>query len=101
MELDRSFNPVYGAGQTLSVTATSQVVVFGGRSRAFCVTNLGSTTAYVRVGDAAGLTATTADYPVLAGAQVSLSKSAASDRLAAVCGAADTTTLHVIPGEGI
>ena len=101
MELDRTFGPVYGAGQTLNVTDTSQVVVFGGRSRAYCVTNLGVRTLYVRVGDDAALTATTADYPVLSGAQVSLSKSAASNRLAIVCGTGDTTTAHVIPGEGI
>lgn len=100
MELDRSFGPTYGAGQTLSVTDTSQIVTFGGRNWALTVTNLGSSVAYVRTGTGA-LTATTADYPVLPLSQVSLSKVYTDDRLAAVCGSGATTSLHIIPGEGI
>lgn len=101
MELDRTFGPVYGAGRTLSVTDASQFIVFGARSRAYVVTNLGSNVAYVRVCDETVSTATTADYPVLPLSQVSLSKSQVSDRLAVVCAATQTTTVHVIPGEGI
>ena len=101
MELDRTFNPTYGSGQTLSVTDASQQVTFGLRNRAVTLTNLGVNVAYVRVGISGTLTATTADYPVLPGTQVSVSKSADSGVLAAVCAAAQTTTLHIIAGEGI
>jgi hypothetical protein len=100
MELDRTFNPVYGSGQTLSVTATSQQVTFGQRNFAVTLTNMGNKTCYVRIGTGT-VTATTADYPVLSGTQVSISKSLDASVLAAVCGGADTTTLHIIAGEGI
>lgn len=100
MELDRTFGPTYGAGQTLSVTDTSQVATFGRRNWAFTVTNLGADVAYVRTGTGS-ITATTADYPVLPLSQVSLSKVYDDDRLAAVCGSGATTSLHIIPGEGI
>jgi hypothetical protein len=101
MELDRTFNPAYGSGQTLSVTDASQQVTFGRRSRAVTLSNLGLNVAYVRIGLDGTVTATAADYPVLPGTQVSISKGADSSVLAAVCAAAQTTTLHIIAGEGI
>jgi hypothetical protein len=101
MELDRTFNPAYGSGQTLSVTATSQQVTFGRRSRAVTLSNLGSSVAYVRIATEGAATATTADYPVLPNTQVSISKGEDSSVLAAVCAATQTTTLHIIAGEGI
>lgn len=100
MELDRTFNPRYGNGQTLSVTATSQSVTFGKNNWAVTLTNLGSSVAYVRVGSGTQ-TAVAADYPVLPLTQVSISKNYDDDTLAAVCAATQTTTLHIIPGEGI
>lgn len=100
MELDRSFGPKYGSGQTLSVTDASQSVTFGARNWALTVTNLGSDVCYVRTGNGT-LTATTADYPVLPLSQVSLSKNYDDDKLAAVCGSGDATSLHIIQGEGI
>jgi hypothetical protein len=100
MELDRTFGPKYGSGQTLSVTATSQSVTFGKSNWALTLTNLGDKVCYVRTGNGT-LTAVTADYPVLPLSQVSLSKNYDDDKLAVVCGGAETTTLHIIPGEGI
>jgi hypothetical protein len=100
MELDRTFNPRYGSGQTLSVTDTSAQVTFGQGNFAVCLTNLGADVCYVRIGRGT-VTATTADYPVLPLSQVSISKSLDDSVLAAVCGAGDSTSLHIIAGEGI
>ena len=100
MELDRTFGPKYGSGQTLSVTATSQSVTFGANNWAVTLTNLGSSVAYVRIGNGT-IAATTADYPVLPLTQVSLSKNYDDDKLAVICAAAQTTSLHIIQGEGI
>jgi|LakMenEpi03Aug12_release.lakeMendotaPanAssembly.Ray.scaffolds.fasta_scaffold19843_10 hypothetical protein len=100
MELDRTFGPKYGSGQTLSVTATSQEVTFGKNNWALTLTNLGADVCYVRTGNGT-LTATAADYPVLPLSQVSLSKNYDDDKFAAVCGAGDSTSLHIIQGEGI
>ena len=100
MELDRTFGPKYGSGQTLSVTDASQSVTFGKNNWALTVTNLGSDVCYVRTGNGT-LTAVTADYPVLPLSQVSLSKNYDDDKLAVVCGSGDSTSLHVIQGEGI
>jgi hypothetical protein len=44
--------------------------------------------------------ATAADYPVLGGSQVTLTKDGDMDTVSAIT-ASGTTSLHVIPGEGI
>jgi hypothetical protein len=100
MELDRTFGPKFGSGQTLSVTDASQQVTFGANNWAVTLTNLGTDVCYVRTGNGT-LTATTADYPVLPLTQVSISKNYYDDKLAAICGSGDTTSLHIIQGEGI
>jgi len=54
---------------------------------------------WVRVSDGAS-TATTSDYPVLAGQQVSIAKGRPQGTLSMVCNTGDSSTLHVIVGEG-
>jgi hypothetical protein len=62
------------------------------------LTNLGATPCYVRVSTGT-VAATTADYPVLGGSQVSINKDGDMNTVSAIT-ASGTTSLHVIPGEG-
>ena len=96
-----TFSPIWGSGFTASVTATSGNTEKGYNSRSICLTNFGSNTAYVRTGVGSGTTATTADYPVLPQAQVTISKPNDHDYVAYVCDTGETASLHVIPGEGM
>lgn len=94
-----SFQPNYGSGVTVAPTASSASSSLGNGSENVTLTNLGSVTVYVRIGTGTQ-TATTADYPVLAGTQVSLSK-ARSDTTVAYVTASGTGSLHIIAGRGL
>ena len=93
-----TFNPAYTQGQTLSVTTTSAPLTIGRGSMSLCLTNLGNQPVYVRVSTGT-VAATTADYPVMPLAQVTITKSQDMDTLSAIT-AASTSSLHVIAGEG-
>jgi hypothetical protein len=54
---------------------------------------------WVRVTDGAS-TATTADYPVLSGQQVTIAKGRPQGTLSMVCDTGLSSSLHVIAGEG-
>ena len=99
MAIDQTFAPAYGRGVTASVTNASAASEIGKGSKTLCLTNAGDKVAYVRIG-ISGLTATAADYAVLGGSQVTISKFMDDTHVAYVCGGSDTTTLHIIPGEG-
>lgn len=94
-----SFQPAYGSGITVSPAGTSASSTLGAGSENIVVTNLGSVTVYVRVGEGAQ-TATVADYPVLAGTQVSLSKGRTENTVAYLA-ASGTGSLHIVPGRGL
>jgi len=94
----QTFNPSWGSGQSLTPGAASASVAFGVGRKSFVVTNTGSVTCYVRTGNS-GVTASVADYPVLAGSQVSLTKDQDHTHLAHIA-ASGTGALHIIPGEG-
>ncbi len=94
-----SFQPNYGSGVTVAPTASSASSSLGNGSENVTLTNLGSVTVYVRIGIGAQ-TATAADYPVLAGTQVSLSK-ARGDTTVAYVTASGTGSLHIIAGRGL
>lgn len=94
----QTFNPAYTQGQTLSVTTTSAPLTIGRGSMSLCLTNLSTTACYVRVSTGT-VAATTADYPVLGGAQVTITKDQDMNTVSAIT-ASGTTSLHVIPGEG-
>lgn len=94
-----SFQPNYGSGVTVAPTASSASSSLGNGSENVTLTNLGSVTVYVRIG-VGTQTATTADYPVLAGTQVSLSK-ARGDTTVAYVTASGTGSLHIIAGRGL
>ena len=92
-----TFAPAYGQGITVSPAAASASSTIGVGSKSLTLTNLGAEVCYVRVGKA-GIVATTADYPLLAGTQVSISKFQDDTTVAYI--SAVGTSLHIIPGEG-
>ena len=94
-----TFKPGYGTGSLNAVTSTSSSISIPENARSLCLTNLGGSTVWVRVTDGAS-TATTADYPVLSGQQVSIAKGRPQGTLSMVCDAGDSTSLHVMVGEG-
>jgi hypothetical protein len=95
-----SFQPSYGSGVTVAPSGTSASSTLGLGSQSIVVTNLSSSViSYVRVG-AGAQTATTADYPVLPGTQVSLSKARTDNTVAYITGGS-AGSLHIIPGRGL
>jgi len=101
----RTFAPAYGQGVTASVTSSniSGEIDRNKNRSAIVVTNLGATTIYVRTGDssvAASASTSSSDYPVLAGAQVSLTKDIQHTHVAVIT-ASGTSTVNVIAGTGI
>jgi hypothetical protein len=95
-----SFQPSYGSGVTVAPSGTSASSTLGLGSQSIVVTNLSSSViSYVRVG-AGAQTATTADYPVLPGTQVSLSKARTDNTVAYITGGS-AGSLHIIPGKGL
>lgn len=98
MAVLETFNPAYTRGVTISVTTTSAPATVGKGSKTLCLTNLGTETVYVRVSTGT-VAATSADYPVLGGTQVTITKEQDMDTVSAITGAS-TSSLHVIPGEG-
>ena len=97
--IDQTFAPAYGQGVVVaSVTTASASSAVGAGSMSLVVTNTGSNTVWVRTG-LTGLTATTADYPILPTSQVSISKPLDHTHIAYLT-ATSTSSLHIIPGEG-
>lgn len=95
-----TFIPTYGTGVTVSPGAVSGSTAISASAPAVVVTNLSSTiVSYLRIGQGAQ-TATTADYPVLPGTQVSLSKLRGEDTVAYIT-AASTGSLHIMAGRGM
>ena len=91
------FNPAYTSGQTKTSAALAASFSVAAGTNQVCITNTGSYIAYVRIG-VGSFSATTADYPVLAGSQVVLTK--AQDDTVVSHISASGTTLHFICGNG-
>lgn len=101
MAFDQGFNPAFGSGTVNSVSAVSATASVNSGCQTLCLTNLGSEPCYVNVGDSSeGVTATTADYCVPGYAQVVIRKFQDYDQIAFVT-AANTSSLHVIAGNGV
>jgi hypothetical protein len=95
-----TFAPAYGSGVTVAPGVASASSTLAVASEGVVITNLSTTvTSYVRVGEGAQV-ATTADYPVLPGTQVSLSK-ARGERTVAYIAPAGGGSIHIIPGRGL
>lgn len=89
------FNPSYGQGQVVAPGAASASVSLRKGDKQVMLTNQGVNLCYVRI--AAG-NASTADYCVMAGQQVTLTK--ADDDVTLSHISALGTTLHIITGNG-
>ena len=94
----RPFAPNYNSGQTVSSTGTAATATIRKNALNVAITNTGSNIAYIRISDDATLAATVADFPVLAGNQVIITKSEGHDKISHI--SASDTTLHIITGEG-
>jgi len=92
------FCPKYNSGQTVTPSSSSAVITIDYTSKQVCLTNTGAAICYVRISTETGIAATTADYPVPAGSQVTVTKNEGQATLAYISAAG--TTLHVICGEG-
>lgn len=94
------FSPHYSSGQIVTASSAGAAsVTINANSINVMVTNTGSQVAYVKVGTTSA-TATAADFPILAGSQVVLTKGVGQDKLSYLGVAAGTTTLHIMTGEG-
>jgi hypothetical protein len=91
------FKPNYTTGQTVTPAAAAASVAINSADKQVCLTNTGLNDCYVRIHTDA-MSATTADFLVLAGAQVIITKAVGDDVLSHI--SASGTTLHIITGEG-
>jgi len=96
------FQPAYGSGVTVAPGSSTASTTFGpNTSETVVVTNLGLTIVYVRVGSSGNtVEASTKDYPVVAGSQVSLGKTL-DDNVVAYISPGGTGSLHIILGRGL
>lgn len=97
MTIKAPVQPGYGSGQVLTPGAAAATATLRTGSKQLILTNLGTNVCYVRVGQSVA-NASTADYPVPAGAQVVISKAMDDNQLSHI--SATGTTLHVMTGEG-
>lgn len=97
MAVEASFQPRYGSGQTVTPAAAAASIDIDASAKTVCLTNTGANICYIRIGRGS-ISATTADYPVVAGQQVAVSKGDGDNVLSHI--SAVGTTLHVITGEG-
>lgn len=94
---DTPFCPSYGTGQVVAAAAAAAAVTnLNPGDLSVVITNLGGNVGYVRVvSDASN--ATTADYPIPAGQQISLFKGNGT-RVSYISAAG--TSLHIMTGNG-
>jgi hypothetical protein len=98
MTIKSPVQPGYSTGQVLSPAAAAATATLTTGSKQLILTNLGANVCYVRVGQTTVTNASTADYPIPAGAQVVITKAMGDDKLSHI--SAVGTTLHVMNGEG-
>lgn len=101
MSLNQPFIPKGAGGTWVNATTSATRIASGAGSESMCftapVTN--TDTVYVRCGDSA-VVATSADYPMLPGAQVSIGKFVDWAYVSLVS-ASGTQPVQVLPGIGI
>ena len=96
----QTFAPAYGDGVLVSPGVASAVQAFPNNSSAVCLTNIGATRVSIRFGETNAITASlNADYTLLPGMQVTITKNRAHQFFAHI-GSGGGGSLHVIPGEG-
>lgn len=94
----QAFSP--GATLTLSGTTTSSNAAFVGIGVSVEIQNSGAVTIFIKLG-ASTVTATSADYPLLAGQSKMLSRDPATQTHIAVITASGTATVYATSGEGL
>lgn len=99
MALNTSFQPAYTQGTSISVTTTSASATIAAGNSALYLLNTGSTLCYVRLSGAAAA-ATTAGFPVPPNIPIVIGKGV-DDVIVSAITASSTTTLLVIPGDGV
>jgi hypothetical protein len=97
MTVRASFQPKRGANVVTTPAAGSASISIDAQCKSVRLVNSGANICHVRIGSGAQ-TATTADMPIRAGAEIIVSKGDGDDTLAHISAAG--TTLHVQPGEG-
>lgn len=97
MSIRQPIQPSYGSGSITVIGAAGTGTIALRDTKQAILTNQGANPVYVRISEA-GAAATTADYPVPAGAQVVITKGG-NDKILAYNSPAGTT-LHVMCGEG-
>jgi hypothetical protein len=98
---ERTFGPAYQSGvtETAGAVSKSKVIDKDGHRKSVVVTNTGTDPIYVRCGKGSSIVATTADYLVLGGTQVSISKDPFHDYIAVIA-PAGAPVMHAISGTG-
>lgn len=95
------FSPAYGSTKALAVTTTTGRVELGSTEcDTLLITNEGTATAYVELGDAT-VVATTADLPILSGGVMTISRSSATQTHVAAITGASTAALKFTSGYGV
>jgi hypothetical protein len=98
MTIRQPVYPAYGSGQVLTPAAASATATIRTGNKQLILTNLGTNVCYVRVGQSGLGAATTADYPIPAGAQVVVTRNEQDTQLSHISAAG--TTLHAMNAEG-
>lgn len=98
MAVEARFAPSYGKAVTVAPGAASASSTIGAGSKTMCFTNLSAVLTYIRISSRPA-NATTTDYPILANAQVWVSKEQDADIVSYIAPAGGGS-LHIMPGEG-
>lgn len=99
MSAMQPISPAYGTGQIVAPAVASAIATLIKGSNQLVLTNLGASVCHIRVGNAADApVATTNDYPIPAGQQVTITRGQNQDALAHICAAG--TSLHIMNAEG-
>jgi hypothetical protein len=94
----QTFAPGFGTGVVITTAAGSAATAVRPGTNGLCLTNTGTVTVYMRTGDSSAV-ASTADYPVLAGQQVTITRFADFTHVATIS-PAGAGELHVMGGQG-
>lgn len=97
MTVRAPFQPRAGSNVVASPGASSASITIDAQAKSVRLVNVGANICHVRIG-VGSQTATTADMPVRAGAEIVVSKGDGENTLAHISAAG--TTLHIQVGEG-
>lgn len=102
MANNNAFCPAYGSGQSVTASTSAQSLTITNGAATVVISNYSTTAAevvYIKIGSGS-ITATAADYPILPGNQVPVTKHPTHDKISIVS-ASGSPTVHVLCGEGL